>query len=222
MGALERISFYQGRRDEVPNRELARELAEAKDLEGLREIADNLWNKERRVASDCIKVLYETGYIDPSLIEDYTADFLKLLSSRNNRMVWGALIGLSTVVDRRADDIWGRIDDVIPLVEGGTVITKVTGVKVLAGVAAHDPEYSARILPVLLALLRTCIPRDVRTHAESMLPAVNEGNREEVLAVLESRRGELTKSQETRLNKVIRTMKRIRMRAVEASDPTTR
>jgi hypothetical protein len=206
MGALEKIAFYQGRRDEVPNRELARELAKAKDREGLREIADNLWNKERNVASDCIKVLYEIGYIDPSLIEDYTADFLKLLGSRNNRLVWGAMLGLSTVADRRADEIWGHIDAVIRLVEGGTVITKVTGVRVLAGVAAHDAEYSKRILPVLLALLRTCIPRDVRTHAESMLPAVNEGNRMEVLAVLESRMGEMTPSQKTRLLKVIRTM----------------
>lgn len=89
MSALQRIAYYQNRRDEVPNQELAKELATKKDRKGIREIAENLWNKNVQVQSDCLKVLYEIGYLQPELVAPYAEDFLKLLHSRNNRLVWG-------------------------------------------------------------------------------------------------------------------------------------
>jgi hypothetical protein len=204
MSVLDRIAFYQNRRDEVPNQELARRLAAAKDTAGVQEIAENLWNKNKNIQSDCIKVLYEIGYLDPELIAGYAGDFLKLLISKNNRMVWGALIALGTIADRRPHEIWAKIDDVVQTVDHGTVITVVWGVKVLAAVAAADEDYSRKIFPILIAQLRKCIPRDVPTHAENMLCTVNAGNQPEFLAVLAARQPELSTAQLTRLKKVIR------------------
>ena len=68
MSTLEKIAFYQNRRDEVPNQLLAKELAATKNKEGIREIAANLENKNKNVRSDCLKVLYEIGYLEPGLI----------------------------------------------------------------------------------------------------------------------------------------------------------
>ena len=51
MSALQRIAYYQNRRDEVPNQELAKELAAKKDRKGIREIAANLWSKNQNVQS---------------------------------------------------------------------------------------------------------------------------------------------------------------------------
>ena len=45
MTALQRIAHFQDRRDEVPNQELARQLASTQDVDGICEIAENLWNK---------------------------------------------------------------------------------------------------------------------------------------------------------------------------------
>jgi hypothetical protein len=42
MSALAQIAYLQGRRDELPNQELARDLVERRDLAGIREIAENL------------------------------------------------------------------------------------------------------------------------------------------------------------------------------------
>jgi hypothetical protein len=96
MPVLNRIAYFQNRRDEVPNQELARELAGAKDRKGIREIARNLWHENSNVQSDCLKVLYEVGYLNPVLIARYVGDFLKLLKSSNNRLTWGSMIALST------------------------------------------------------------------------------------------------------------------------------
>lgn len=208
MSVLNQIAFYQNRRDEVPNQELARTLAAAKDKAGVQEIAENLWNKNKNIHSDCLKVLYEIGYIDPDLIADYVEDFLKLLKSKNNRMVWGAMIALGTVADKRPHDIWVKIDDVIHTVDQGSVITVVWGVKVMAAVAAADQRYSQKLFPDLITQLQKCIPRDVPTHAENMLCAVDAGNQQEFLAVLARREPEMSPSQVARLKKVIRTLQR--------------
>ncbi len=56
MSALNQIAHFQNRRDEHPNQALARELADKNDREGIREIAENLWNKEKNIrviASKC-------------------------------------------------------------------------------------------------------------------------------------------------------------------------
>ena len=90
----------QNRRDEEPNKDLAKELVEQKDIEGIREIAENLWNKDKKMQSDCDSAMEEIGRNAPELIEEYVADFLKLLSSKNNRRVWGAMINLSLIAEK--------------------------------------------------------------------------------------------------------------------------
>lgn len=63
MSVLQELSSSLGRRDQVPNQELAKVLAEHEDRAGIQEIAEGLWHEEKNVRSDCIKVLYEIGYL---------------------------------------------------------------------------------------------------------------------------------------------------------------
>jgi hypothetical protein len=205
MSALNRIAFHQGRRDEVPNQELARELAASKDRAGIREIAENLWNKEKSVQSDCLKVLYEIGYLDPTLIADYAGDFLKLLESDNNRLVWGSMIALSTVADLKADEIFPHFDEIVDAIKKGSVITVDNGVKTLALIASQRGEYREVILPYLLGHLETCRPKEVPQHAEKTLPAVTAGNKSDFIRVLEKRLEDMTASQAARLKRIIKT-----------------
>jgi len=86
MSVIDKLAHSIGRRDEVPNQELARDLAAKKDKKGIHEVAENLWNKDKNIQADCIKVLYEVGYIEPKLIVDYTEDFVKCLRNKNNRL----------------------------------------------------------------------------------------------------------------------------------------
>ena len=209
MSTLDKIAFFQNRRDEVPNQLLAKELVETKNKDGIREIAENLENKNKNIRSDCLKVLYEIGYLEPGLIADYGDDFLKLLKSKDNRMVWGAMIGLAAIADRCPNEIWAQIDDVIRITESGTVITLVWGMRVLAKVAAADKEYKEKIFPFLLKQIQACIPRDVPTHAESILCAVDQKNKRELLSILEARRPELTPAQLTRFKKVLKQIDQI-------------
>jgi hypothetical protein len=187
----------------VPNKELARELAETKNLAGIDEIAKNLWNKNKSVSSDCLKVLYEIGYINPDLISEYVDEFLKLLKSKTNRMVWGAMIALATIAERKSAEIWANINAVINAVENGTLITVVWGIKTLAKVASTNKKYNECIFPFLIDNLKKSISRDLLLHTESILLAVNSENKQEVLAVLDSRKSELKPSQSARFKKLL-------------------
>ena len=124
-------------------------------------------------------------------------------------MVWGAMIGLATIADRRPKEIWAQVDDVIRIVESGTLITLVWGLRVLAKVAAVDEKYKEKIFPFLMEQIRTCIPRDVPTHAESILCALDQKNKNQLVIILEARRSELTPSQLTRFKKVLKQIDRI-------------
>lgn len=204
MSVLNRIAYLQNRRDEVPNQELARELAEQKDREGIREIAENLWNKDKNIQADCIKVLYEIGYIDPSLIADYAEDYLKLLKSRNNRLVWGGMTALSTIADIRAEELFNHLQELHSAIEHGSVITVDGGILTLARIASTREEFRQAIFPYLLIHLETCRPKDVPQHAEKSLAAVDASNKEDFIAILEKRMEDLTATQVKRVKKVIK------------------
>jgi len=203
---LDRIAFFQNRRDEVPNQLLAKELVEKENKVGIKEIAENLRNKNQNVQSDCLKVLYEIGYLKPVLIADYTQNFLALLKSKNNRMVWGAMIALATIADKKPKEIYARLVDVTDAMDKGTLITVVWGTKVLAKVAAADKTYKKKIFPLLTSQLKKCLPRDVPMQAESILPAIDADNKQEFLSIIDERKPEMTASQLSRLKKVTKNL----------------
>lgn len=209
MSVIDKLACSLGRRDEIPNQELARELAEKQDRQGIAEIAENLWNKDRAIQADCIKVLYEIGYLKPELVAAYAVDFLKLLKSRNNRLVWGGMIALSTIGALAADDLFPHAAEIQKAMAGGSVITRDAGVLALAGIASRKPAYNQAIFPYLLEHLRTCRPKDVPQHSEKILFAVNAENRAVFISALEKRLEDLQGPQVKRVEKVIQKAKRI-------------
>ena len=205
MSALDRIAHFQNRRDEVLNQVLARDLASKKDRAGICEIAENLWNKDKGIQADCIKVLYEIGYIDPALIAYYVEDFINLLKSRNNRLVWGGMIALGTVAELKAEVIFAHLAEIEKVMDTGSVITVDNGVRTLALAASKGGKYNKAIFPYLLDHLKTCRPKDVPQHAEKTLPAViNLSGKKEFVAVLEKRLEDLSGPGLSRVKKVIK------------------
>jgi len=204
MSILNKIAYLQNRRDEVPNQQLARQLVEAHDQDGIREIAENLWNKDGNIQSDCIKVLYEVGYLEPGLIAPYVGDFVRLLKNRDNRLVWGGMLALSTVAQVAAGALYPHVPEIQGAMQRGSVITKDAGVLTLAGIASTSEERRKEIFPFLLKHLQTCRPKDVPQHAEKTLKAVNAVNKDAFIEVLRKRLGDMSGTQAKRVNKAIR------------------
>lgn len=209
MSILNRVASQQNRRDDVPNQELARELAATENLNGIKEITENLFNKDKNIKSDCIKVLYEIGYIKPELIAEYTKDFMRLLKSRDNRLVWGAMIALSEVAIIKADVIFEYIEIIYSTMQKGSVITIDNGIKVLARVASQKDTYNKSIFPYLINHLENCRPKEVGQHSESIYAAVNLQNKDKFLNVLQERESSLTNAQLSRVKKLYKALDKL-------------
>ena len=204
MSVISRLASSQGIRDEIPNQILAKEIALANDTAAVKELAENLFNKDANIASDCVKALYETGYLEPALIVPYHAEFLHLLSSKHNRLVWGAMIALAVIAPFAPEPLFEARERIQATMRQGSVITVDNGVKVLAQVAAAKPEYSAELLPFLVEHLRTCRSKEVPQHAESMLVCIVGTSKESFEVVLRERLQELTPSQAARIKRIFK------------------
>jgi hypothetical protein len=204
MSILNRLASLQNRRDEVPNQELARDLVTRKDKVGIHEVADNLWNKDKNIQADCIKVLYEIGYLEPKLIVEYAEDFVKLLKSKNNRLVWGAMIALAEVAKADAEVVFKNLDAIKKAKETGSVITIDNAISALALTASANQKYNKVIFPYLLSHLSSCRPKEVPQHAERTFPAVNSGNKNEYIKLLEKRMEDISGGGLARVKKIIK------------------
>ncbi len=209
MSVLNKIAFYQDRRDEVPNQEVARTLAQTRNADDIREIAENLWNKEPNIQSDCLKVLYELGYLAPELIAEYVEDFIKLLKQRNNRMVWGGMIALSTIASLQAEKIFPHVELIKKTMQGGSVITKDAGIKTLAGIAARKDEYRLQIVPYLLERLANSRPVDAPRYAEIILITIGTTDQAEFIKIIKKWMASASSSRLPRLKKVLKQAEQI-------------
>jgi len=119
-------------------------------------------------------------------------------------MIWGAMIALATVADKKPDELYAKLGDITTAIDKGTLITQIWGIKALAKVAAANITYKKKIFPLLTAQLKNCLARDVPIYAESILPAIDAQKKPEFLKLIEARKSSMTPSQLARLNKVLK------------------
>jgi hypothetical protein len=62
-------------------------------------------------------VIEPVGLLEPESVVDYVADFLELVFSRDNRLVWAATINLALIADRQPQAIFERYDDLVSVIE---------------------------------------------------------------------------------------------------------
>jgi len=204
MSVISKLASSLDRKDEVPNQLLAREIVTSKDAATVRELVENLSNKDAAIASDCIKTLYEIGYQNPTLVTPYVDEFVRLLFNKHNRLVWGSMITLATIAAHAPDKVFEARERIKTAMREGSVITIDNGVKVLAQVAACKPEYEQELFPYLLEHLKRCRTKEVPQHAESTLVCVNAGNKQSFEKVLTDRMPEMTASQASRIKRLLR------------------
>ncbi len=204
MSILNRLSSAIGATGNQNEVALAHKLAETKNREHIAELVDNLTNKDKKVQSECIKVLYEIGYIKPELIADYHREFLALLPSKNNRLVWGGMIALMTISGSAHKEIFNNIELIKSTIEKGSVIAIDAGIGILASLNSHL-EYSNTVEPFLIEQLWNCPIKQLPQYMEKCLICINDKNHSVFSDIISNRLPECEReSQNKRLNKVLK------------------
>ncbi|MCD4746339.1 MAG: hypothetical protein K8R58_08575 [Bacteroidales bacterium] len=208
MSILQLLSSSIGRKDKEQNKKLADEIANQENIEAIKELITNLNSNDKNIQSDCIDTLYETGFRKPELIADYYNDFIQLLESKNNRLVWGGMIALSTITDLKHKEVFEALDKIMTVTDKGSVITIDNGVKILIKLTKHS-EYFETTNHLLMEQLLKCPIKQLPMYSERALECITDRNKREFVQLLKNRFPECEKeSQKKRLEKILKQMKR--------------
>ena len=199
---LEKLACHFGRNDEEPNIELAEEICTTYDKAAIEELIGGLKGKDKAIANDCIKVLYEIGERKPELIAAYAKDLIYCLLSKNNRLVWGGMMALARIADLAPEVLYDNLEVLKQAYNEGSVITVDNSMTVFAKLCRVDKTYEETIFPMLMKHLSTCRPKEVGQHAERIIIGVHEGNKAVFLDTLAKRETDLTASQLKRIDRL--------------------
>ncbi|MCL2549130.1 MAG: hypothetical protein FWE76_08205 [Symbiobacteriaceae bacterium] len=189
---------------------MAAELSGNNDLAGIREVVDGFTGTDKAIANDCIKVLSEVGKQKPELISEFVNEFIIRLRSRNNRLAWGSMMALATIVDLAPQAIFKRLSVVIAAYEVGSVITVDNSISVFAGLCKADESYALAVLPLLINHLQNCKPKEVPQHAERASVCFTRENAGTFIEVLEVRLPYLSKPGKVRVEKLLKKLYMLR------------
>ena len=208
MSIIPKLATSLNRRDEVPNQKLAADTVKVKDTAAVAELVQNLSNKNKGIRHDCIKTLYEIGYIEPGLVAGYLSDFLELLANKDNRLQWGAMTAIDCIVKVEPAYVFAALPAIINASDSGSVITRDHCVGILIKLTSNQ-KFAAEAFPLLLKQLLTCPTNQLPMYAENAVPAIGASNKERFVRVLNTRLGDIEKeSGRKRVEKVIKKISR--------------
>ncbi len=203
MSAIDKLASALGHRDEKPNQELAQDIAASNDKAAVKELVDNLTNKNKQIQSDCIKTLYEVATLKPALVAPHVSTLLTLLQSKNNRMQWGAMTALSAIVAERPAEIYAALPGIMDSATAGSVITKDHAAYILSYLSSQKAYNGA--FDLLLELMADSPENQFPSYAEKAAAHAEGVNKSRLLDLLRDRVGKIeSETKRKRVEKVIR------------------
>jgi len=204
MTIIDQLATSLNRRDEIPNQELAKQIAKSNDKKAVKELMDNLKNKNKDIQSDCIKVIYEIGAVKPNLVADFSKELIELLDNKNNRLQWGAMIALDTITNEIPKTIYEALGKIIDVANKGSVITNDHCVGILIKLCGRK-EYAENAFSLLNERLKISPTNQLPMYAENALPIINEKNKTAFIKTLSARLADIEKdTKRIRVEKVIK------------------
>ncbi len=206
MLVLEKLATSLNRRDEKPNQELAKAIAVKKDKNAVKELITLLQHKSKDIQFDCIKVLYEIGELQPSLIKEYAKNFIDLLENKHNRIIWGAMHTLDCITLEDPKVIYTNLSKIMDAAEKGSVITKDHAVGILLKLCTIK-QYAAHAFVLFIELIKDCPTNQLPMYAENAIGIIGAKNKQLFIKTLQTRLPEIEK--ETKLKRVEKVIRKI-------------
>lgn len=204
MSVIEKLATSLKRRDEKPNQELAKAIAAKKDKNAVKELISLLQHKNKDIQFDCIKVLYEIGALQPSLIKEYTGNFVELLDSKHNRNIWGAMHALDCITPEAPKIIYANLPKIMDAAEKGSVITRDHAVGILLKLCTVK-QYAENAFVLFIELIQHCPTNQLPMYAENAMGVIHAKNKAVFSKLLQNRLKEIEKeSKRKRVEKVIK------------------
>jgi len=208
MTVLDKLATSLNRNDEIPNQELAKQIAQENDKKAIKELISNLNNLNKNIQSDSIKILYEIDERKPSLIAKYANEFIALLNKNNNRLIWGAMTALDTLTIENPTNVYLGLTKIIESANKGSVFTKDHAFNILIKLCSVK-QYSDEAFALLIEQLKSSPTNQLPMYSENTTKIINnKSNADAFIKVLSSRLDQVEKeSKRKRIEKVRKYLK---------------
>ncbi|MCB1518216.1 MAG: hypothetical protein KDJ19_11450 [Hyphomicrobiaceae bacterium] len=193
-----------GHRDEQPNINLAIKLAEHGTKADAATLIGLLESRSQAVRHDAIKTAYEWAGRDPALLAPHFDKVLGLLSTKNNRMLWGLMALLNGLTDAVPEKAEAALDRILAAADRSSVIAKDNAMAILAKLNAH-PDYAGIVTPVALQRLKHAAVNQTPMYAEFLARTMPAKAWPQFAAIVEARLAEIDQpAKKKRLSAVLR------------------
>lgn len=182
-----RLASALRHRNQQPNIDLALDLAQREDIAGVAELAALLTSGAKPLRHDAITTLYEVGAQKPDLITPHIEVFLQLLSSRDNRMIWGTLYALDAICVTVPKVMMANLDAILDAADRSSVIAKDKTMSILARLNSLE-KFSPVVAPVILQRLRNAAVNQFPMYAELTAATIASQDKAALVKILKTRR----------------------------------
>lgn len=208
MSVFEQLSNFVDQKGNDANIALAQNLAMAPNNAAIAQLVDGLQHENKKIRHDCLKVLYELGYLSPKSIAPYYDQFMALLLQKDNRMVWGGMIAIATITNIEHKMVYAHIALINNVIQTGSTISIDNGVKILAALNKHK-AYRSVVEPMLSHVLWNCPIKQLPMYIENSLDAIDAQNHAIFEQIINNRLPECEKESQTkRLRKGLKTIQK--------------
>lgn len=207
MGIRDQLAYAFERNDEQPNIALAESLAKSANKADIAELAEITSNGNKAECHDAVKALYELAERRPELVAPHIHAVLKLLTSKDNRMIWGAMSALAALAELLPATMIEHLSPILDAADKGSVIAKDKVMVLLATLNAID-KYRDQVTPVIMARLTHSAVNQVPMYAELAAPTIAPNDKAKFIELVQTWHDAIPQlPKKKRLEKVLRSLR---------------
>jgi len=185
MSIIEQLSSSLNRRDQGPNKALAKRLMTEKNEAKIAELIQIIKDPpNQKILFDALKVSDLIAEKDPT-IQVNVFDLIAMhVKSKSNKVSWMAMSVLSQICGLHQKKTFQLLPILLHIMDHGGVIQRDKGVVILL---ALYKNYTDEVASLLLDQILSCPPNQVGQYSEKWMVIISETDQPRLISVLEQR-----------------------------------
>ncbi|WP_420577000.1 hypothetical protein [Ekhidna sp.] len=202
MPIQEKLAYALDRKDQEPNRLVARQIVESEGQRGIEDLIEFIESKpKKRAQMDAMLALAYVGEMSPQVLAPYVHFLISKLNDPINRVIWGSMIGLAHIAHLVQPKLFSGLPKVIDAMDAGTVVTRDYGFRIMVDLY-KDRQFQEDMFLLIQEQLMKAPSNQLGQYAERIIEVLNKNHLNPLIETLESRREDVTNEHHIkRLNK---------------------
>jgi hypothetical protein len=192
MPISDRLAYSLNRRDQVPNKMLAQDIADTEDVSKLQELIEFLNSKpHRRLQMDAMLTIAYVGEQAPEMILPHIDFLVEKLKDSIDRVSWGSMIALSNVSTMALSKMYENLPKILDAMDDGSIVGRDHGYRILINLYGVE-KYSNDLFVILLEQLKKAPPNQLGQYVERLIEVVLPRHLAQLALIVEEQRKDLT------------------------------